>query len=262
MPAITVSNVEYDSNLGYYINLSELSKIFPHMEKNRDIEVYLIEVRNEQGKLVKRFKPFEKLKLKIGEHYRYSDWEKHLSIPRDLALELNIGRNYRLGIIISKYDNRPILPFELKALNYDSQRLIEFLSEIEVKLLSTCVNLQMLNKALSYLWDAWSRLEENDVEGARMAIRNSLEVMEREFLKNITISRGIDESKDFLDRLRKLIVDLKGFLHYGGPHPGPAPKSSTEMILSLSLDILTYLSKFYQDGIIIMRGYIDSSPDH
>lgn len=47
------------------------------------------------------------------------------------------------------------------------------------------------------------------------------------------------EVKDFPDRLRKLIKALENLVAPGGPHPGPAPRTTTEMVL----EIMTALVK-------------------
>jgi hypothetical protein len=46
------------------MNLRELGEVFPHIKEDKDVELYLIEIRNEQNMLVKRFKPFKRLQLK------------------------------------------------------------------------------------------------------------------------------------------------------------------------------------------------------
>jgi hypothetical protein len=43
------------------------------------------------------------------------------------------------------------------------------------------------------------------------------------------------------------------FVVYGGPHPGPAPRTSTEMVFSTTVDLLKYLIKMLEDGTIMLR---------
>ncbi|MEM3833323.1 MAG: hypothetical protein QW128_07025 [Thermoprotei archaeon] len=251
MPLIMFPNIDFDTSIGYYISLHELREIFPHLEKDKEVELYFIELRNEQGKLVKRFKLFRKLLAKTGEHYQgYYGWVKHLCLPQNIVSSLNIGRNYKMVIILIRYDNEPLLPFEVKAIGYEAQKVVETLSNIDMDLLLLHLEQPILNKVCSYLWDSWFRLEENDIEGSRTAIRNSLEVLEKEFLPNILAG---EESSKFPDKLKRLIISLRDFLHYGGPHPGPAPRTTTEMILSLTINLVKYLTKSIENKVIIFQ---------
>jgi hypothetical protein len=108
---------------------------------------------------------------------------------------------------------------------------LEFFTKIEAGLLSLCLDQPILDKAVSYLWDAYFRLEENDVEGARASLRNSLEILKNEFLPRIKVSTE-QESSEFPNNMSKLINNIRSFLHYGGPHPGVAPRTTTELFLS------------------------------
>jgi len=247
-----VSNVEFDSQIGYYINLHELREIFPHIEKDKEVELYLVETRDEWGRLIRRFKPFEKLCLKTGEYYHsYYGWEKCLCLPEDIITRFNIGKSYKVTIILLKYDSKPFLPLETKPIGYDAQKVLEYISKIEANLLLlNLADQPILNKSFSYLWDAYSRLEENNVEGARTALRNSLEVLKKELLPKLTVPEKSEESKTFLNKLEKLVASLQDFLHYGGPHPGPAPRTTTEMILSLSIELIKYLARSIETKVI------------
>jgi len=249
MPAIITSNIIFifDDKRRYIIDLSELVNVFPHIEKDKNAKIYLIEIRNERGKLVKRFKPFKGLELKTAECWNGQKWIPCLDLPEDVASCFNIGKGYRVTIALIAYDGRPFLPLEIKCVGYDSERVAEYFSKIEADLISLSLEQRILNEAVSHLWDAYSRLEENDVEGARTSVRNSLEVLRKELVPKIKV---IEESEDFPQRIDRLIRELAGFVHYGGPHPGPAPRTTTEMIISVTIELIRYFAKAIENKVM------------
>jgi hypothetical protein len=241
----------------YYIDLGELTRVFPHIEDNKELRCYVAELRNEAGKLVRRFKPFKELVLKTSEYFS-TLLNKRLPcivIPEDVATRINVGDNYRITIVITAYDGKPFLPFELKLIGYDAERVFEYFSRIEATLLSLSLEQLVLNKAVSYLWDAYTRLEENDVEGARASVRNSLSIIRDEFIPKIEV---IEEAKDFLKNLKSLVDRLADFTHYGGPHPGPAPRSTTEMIILMTIELIRYLAKMLEERTISLKSVEES----
>jgi len=221
MPVIVGSSAQFDSlEKYYYIDLGELTRVFPHIKRGKGLRCYVVELRNETGKLVRRFKPFKELVLKTGEGFS-TPLNKRLPcivIPEDVATRINVGENYRITIVVTAYDGKPFLPFELKPIGYDAQKVFENFPRIEATLLSLSLEQPILNKAVSYLWDAHARLEENDVEGARASIRNSLYIIRDEFIPKTKV---VEEAKDFPKNLESLAEHLAEFTHYGGPHPGP-----------------------------------------
>jgi hypothetical protein len=253
MPAIISSIVYFNSSEKfYYIDLGELTRAFPHIEDNKELRCYVAELRNETGKLVRRFKPFKELVLKTKEYFSTSlnKWLPCIVIPEDVATQINIGNNYRITIVITAYDGKPFLPFELKLIGYDAERVFEYFSRIEATLLSLSLEQPVLNRAVSYLWDAHARLEENDVEGARASVRNSLSTIRDEFIPKIEV---IEEAKDFPKNLESLVRHLADFTHYGGPHPGPAPRTTTEMIILMTIELVRYLAKMLEDKTISLK---------
>lgn len=252
MPAIITSNIQFDTRTGYIIDLNELARAFPHVKAQKEAELYLVELRNEQNKLVRRFKPFKKLRLQTSEYWQeiIKEWIPCLLIPEDIASQFNIGRNYKVTVIIIKYDGKVFLPLEMRAVGYDVQKVLEYLSKIEADLLSLALEHPLLNEASSYLWDAHSRLEENDIEGARTAARNSLSIIQDKFLSKVTVAEGSEEVSEFSNKLRKLTTDLRSLVQYGGPHPGPAPRTTTEMTISLAIELIRYLAKALERGLI------------
>jgi hypothetical protein len=258
MPAIISSTVYFDSSEKYYyIDLGELTKVFPHIERSKELRCYVVELRNETGKLVRRFKPFKELVLKTKEYFSTSlnKWLPCIVIPEDVATQINIGNNYLITIVITAYDGKPFLPFELKPMGYDAERVLEYFSRIEATLLSLSLEQPVLNKAVSYLWDAHARLEENDVEGARASVRNSLSTIRDEFIPKIEV---IEEAKDFPKNLKSLVDRLADFTHYGGPHPGPAPRSTTEMIILMTIELIRYLAKMLEERTISLKSVEES----
>ena len=253
MPAIISSTAYFDSSEKYYyIDLGELTKVFPHIERSKELRCYVVELRNEAGKLVGRFKPFKELALKTKEYFSTS-LNKLLPcivIPEDVATKINIGNYYRITIVITAYDGKPFLPFELKLIGYDAERVLEYFSRIEAALLSPSLRQPVLNKAVSYLWDAHARLEENDVEGARVSVSNSLSTIRDEFIPKIEV---IEEAKDFPKNLESLVKHLAEFTQYGGPHPGPAPRTTTEMIILMTIELVRYLAKMLEDKAISLK---------
>jgi len=252
MPVIIASNIGFEASKGYYIDLYWLAETFPHIRKDKETEIYLIELKNEQDKLVKRFKPFKKLQLKTGTYFQEATrkWIPCILIPEDIASQFNIGRNYKLTIMVTKYDGRAFLPLEIKGVGYDVQKALELFSRIEVNLLSLSLEHPTLNKCVSYLWDSYTRLEDGDIDGARTALRNSLDILKNEFLPKITIPETSEETHELPQKLKGLIRSIMDFLHYGGPHPRPAPKTTTEMILSMTIELLRYLSRAMESKLI------------
>jgi hypothetical protein len=102
------------------------------------------------------------------------------------------------------------------------------------------------------LWDAYFRLEKNDVEGARASLRNSLDILKNEFSPRIKVSIE-QESIEFPNNMSKLINNIRSFLHYGGPHPGVAPRTTTELFLSLTIELIKYLAMLLDTKVVSLK---------
>jgi len=258
MPAIITSTIKFGlvglSVEGYYIDLEELATIFPHIRAGKSLRLYLVELRNEEGKLVKRFKPFQELELRMIERLR--TMSLCIVLPEDVASQLGVGNNYRVTIVITAYDGKPFLPLEVKFVGNESEKVFECFSRLETSLISLNLEKPPLNKAISYLVDAYVRLEENDVEGARTSVRNSLHVIRDEVIPKIEV---IEEAKDFPKNLKDFVNCLAEFVHYGGPHPGPAPRSITEMLILMSIELVKYLAKMLEDKVISLHGEVKAT---
>jgi hypothetical protein len=241
MPIVMISEILRD----YKVPIKKLKIYITEMKSGSYVRLYLLEIRDNKNNLIKRFKPFKDLSLKIIYAHSY-----YLVFPKDLAYELNLHSGYKILAVITSYEGKPLLPFELKPLDRKAEEVIKSFPSIEANLLTLCFEHDILNKSLSYLFDAYFRLEENDIEGARVSLRNSLEVLRRELLPVLEVR---EESKSFRENLESLISKLRGFLNYGGPHPGPAPKITTEMVISMAIELIKYLAKSLEAGIISMK---------
>jgi len=260
MPAILTAKIpSYPQYGGYYhIDISYLIKLFPHLGNAEAFKTFIVEIRNDQRKLLKRFKPFEEIILKNSS---FSSLRTLLRIDNEIADKLNLGNGYEITLIFVAYFSKvthewkDLLPMEIKFLDTDSQRVFEYISNVEVDFFLLSLYQPLLRDVLSVLWDANVRLFEGDVEGARTSLRNALDLL----LKNI-VSRieSKEESKEFREYLTDLIKRLRKFVEYGGPHPGPAPRTSTEMVFSMTLEMLKHLTKMLEDGTIMLREHEES----
>jgi len=248
MPAIMIERVEFDE--GLCISLKNLHQILPFIGKGGDLGFYMIEI-DDNSKLIKRFKPMVRLKTKLEQYYDHvqNSWTPRIKFSEKDALNLNLATGYVISILVTEYNSEPVFPLEIKTLGYGSEKIAGTLSKIEGRLISLTVKNNVLNKAVSYLFDSYSRLEENDIEGARTSLRNAIDIIRKEFIKNIKI-KDLEENKEFLKNLRKLTGVLSGFLSYGGPHPGPAPRMTTEMIIEVVADIIEYLARCLEKEMI------------
>jgi hypothetical protein len=234
----------------YHISLREVARIIPHIQEKMTLDFYLIEVKDHNNKLVKRFKPFKQLSSEVGNFYWVNEWVKSIILTKDKALKLNLGKDYKIAVLLTKCNNEPLLPFEIKPVGYDAEKIVESFSDLEKNLLEIVIEDPDLNEAISFLHDSYTRLEENDIEGARTAVRNSLQILRDNFIPKIT---AIEESEGFQEKARKLLNDLRDFVSYGGPHPGPAPRSTTEIVVDITIHIVNYLAKSLENKMIKVK---------
>ena len=255
MPAIMVDAIEFDeTKRNFRISLRTLAELFPHIKTDSELQVYLVEIRDQSDRLIRRFKPFMKLWLKVGEYWDSSKWNAAAYFSEDDAFELNLIKNYRIAVIITKINGRIVFPFELKTVGYyQPEKILEHLSSIESSLLLLSVEQPILDNAVSHLYDSQARLGENDIEGARTSLRKSLEVLVK-FVSGVV---SLNEAENFKDNLKKLTKDLAAFLHYGGPHLGPTPRTTTEMIMEFTAILISYLARAIQDKTIELKDSLD-----
>jgi hypothetical protein len=93
-----------------------------------------------------------------------------------------------------------------------------------------------LQQTVNYFLEASMLYEEGRIEDARTNLRKSLEVLAklREKVKPV---QG-REVEDFGKRLENLIRGIKGFVDYGGPHLGPKPRPTTEMVFNVIVELV------------------------
>jgi hypothetical protein len=218
MPFMLVENLQWNGN-DYSLSIAQQYNLAPHIKEGDTLTFYILEVRNERGDLVKRFKPV-------------------LKFSKDEANELNIGNNYRLAILITELNNKPIFPFELRVGGYGAEEIVKSIGKIESSLLY--VTQPELQQTVNYLLEASVLYEEGRIEDARTNLRKSLEVLAklREKVKPV---QG-REVEDFGRRLENLIRGIKGFVDYGGPHLGPKPRPTTEMVFNVIVELVKMLS--------------------
>lgn len=234
----------------FYVSLDQLEKNPFSVANNNKIEFFVIEIRNEKNKLVKRFKPIKRMETNnLGFHISaFKGQASCIFFSEEEVSQLNLGNNYQISILISKVDGNSIFPFELKPIGIGSERIIEGFSEIENKLLTLVIENETLNEALSYLFDSNSRLEENDIEGARVSLRKGLEAIVNNFIPNIIEVE--EEPSDYQENLKRLVKALTKFVQYGGAHRGPSPRTTTEMIIQITADIVEYFARCLQNRMI------------
>jgi hypothetical protein len=242
MPVIISSTIHFNPVGKYYCNdLAELVGVSPHIEKDKNVRFYVVELRNEISKLVKRFKPFKELELKISEYYSTLLSKNILCLvtPEDVTSWFNVVNNYRIAIVITTYDGKPFLPLELKSIeDYDCDRAFECFSRIKASLLLLSLEQTILNMTISYLWDAYVKLEKNDIEGARTSVRNSLSAVKDQFIPRIGVVEG---ARDFPQEPQETYRSLNRFYSLWGPSSRPSPKSTTETIISMTIELIKYL---------------------
>jgi hypothetical protein len=240
MPFVLVENLQWDGN-DYSLSIAQLYNLAPHIKEGDTLTFYILEVRNEGGDLVKRFKPLtrmQKLTSRVFLGYIIGFSQLVLKFSEDEANELNIGNNYRLAILITELNNKSIFPFELRVGGYGAEEVVKSIGKIESSLLY--VTQPELQQTVNYLLEASVLYEEGRIEDARTNLRKSLEVLAklREKVKPV---QG-REVEDFGRRLENLIRGIKGFVDYGGPHLGPKPRPTTEMVFNVIVELVKMLS--------------------
>jgi hypothetical protein len=59
-------------------------------------------------------------------------------------------------------------------------------------------------------------------------------------------------------KMSDLIKKPRKFVEYGGFHPGLAPRTSTEMVFSMTVKLLRHLTRMLEDGTIMLRDHEES----
>jgi hypothetical protein len=248
MPVLMVSEIDF--LYGYYcINISALKYTFPQIEADKYVNIFLIEVRDEKNKIIKKFAPFkEQLCMKIlnipGTKLYF------ICLPTDISDELGIGQDYKVVFIITKYDNKPLAPEYIKYIGEGSEKYQKLFKNIGIKLLTLLYSIDndTLRGAANYVLNAYHKLKNREIEDSRTWLRKALEKLEEIFDYEIKVSK--DESEEYPKYICKLIKALKNFVNYGGPHEGPAPEHTTKFILYVIEKLIEHLSYSIYKGVI------------
>jgi hypothetical protein len=248
MPVLMVSRIDFLN--GYYcIDISALKYTFPQIEEGKDLNIFLIEVRDEKNKIIKKFALFkEQLYMKIlnipGTELYY------ICLPTEISDKLGIGQYYKIVFIITKYDNKPFVSEYIKYIGNGSEKYQKLFKNIETMLLILLyyIDYNTLREAANYVLDAYIKLKKGNIEDSRTSLRKALETLEEIFNYEIKVSEI--ESKEYPKYICKLIKALKNFVNYGGPHKGPAPEHTTKFILYVTKKLIEHLSYSIYNKVI------------
>jgi hypothetical protein len=222
---------------------------FPHIEAGKDLDIFLIEVRDEEDNIVKKFTLFKKqLRVKILENNNHPQY--CIQLPTNTSNELGIGQFYKVVFIITKYDNKPLANGYIKYIGVDSKKYQKLFKNIGIKLLTLLYSIDndTLRGAANYILNAHRKLKNRKIEDSRTWLRKALEKLEEIFNHEINVSKV--ESEEYPKYICKLIKALKNFVNYGGPHEGPAPKHTTKFILYVTKKLIEHLSYSIYKGVI------------
>jgi hypothetical protein len=254
MPFVLVETLQWNGR-DYNLSIEELQQIAPHIKGGDLLTFSIIEIRNERSELVKRLKPLarthKRVSLNLASHVIRRDLTPlSLKFSADEANELNIGDNYKLAILIVEHDHKPLFPFELRFGGYGAEEIVKSLGRIETALLS--ITQPELQQTVNYLLEASMLYEDGRIEDVRTNLRKSLEALSkiREKIKPVPGK----EDEEFGRRLENLIKGIKGFVDYGGPHLGPAPKPTTDMVFNMIVELVKMLSHNITEGNITFIG--------
>ena len=248
MPVLMVSDIHFLD--GYYcINISALKYTFPQIEADRYVNIFLIEVRDENDKIIKKFAPFkEQLRMKIlnipGTKLYY------ICLPTEISDKHGVGQYYKIVFIITKYDNKPLANGYIKFVGVGSEKYQKLFKNIGTMLLTLLYSIdnEILHEATIYAFNAYIKLKKGEIEDSRTWLRKVLESLEKIFNYEIKVSEI--ESKEYPKYICKLIKALKKFVNYGGPHEGPAPEHTTKFILYVTKKLIEHLSYYIYNEVI------------
>ncbi|MEM1685928.1 MAG: hypothetical protein QXJ65_03195 [Acidilobaceae archaeon] len=245
MPIIMFPSIGYHSRFGYYFSLANVEKIIPYIEPGKSVELYLLEVWSDEGKLIRRFRPFVRLQSLIGEHYE-GYIVKHVSLPYDLTSKYNILDGYRVNVILTKYSDTLLLPYELKPIDEESRKLAEKLQDFKIDILLSSTHIPIISRTVEYILESIFRLEDGDLIGSRISLRNSLKILEEELIPRIEYSSL--EVGVHMKKLKNIISNLRRFTSIKKPYieiPG-----TTKTAITLAAHIIKYINENIERGVI------------
>lgn len=251
MPIVIASKVVeyYNTDTSRYdiaIDITNMYDMYKHLITDREIETYIIEIINEAGKIIKRFSPFKKVKLRLHIYAMFGvPFQVVLLVPSDIAAQLNMVPGYEVLAIIAKCGGRIFIPFELKAHGDRARKFLEQLTDLDKELLALILELPRLDDIGNYLSDASERLKENDIEGSRRIVGYVLELLE-EFISKF-------EDSEFVRRSRSLIGEIRGFLRYNTSYSGSRSKAMIETAISMTKELIRQLAKAMDEGLVTFK---------
>ena len=251
MPVLLVKEVEWDGE-AYSLSLEEVSSLLPHLRYNDSLTISILEIRNERNKPIVKFKPLKRIK-KIVITYYAATYKRSVTCLRfrpSEAAELNIANNYRIVLLIIEHNGRPILPLELKPIGYEAEDIVHTIEKIEPILIS--ITQPELQETVDLLLQASMFESEGRTEDVRTYLRKSLEALTK-IRKKIKPEPG-KETEDFGRRLENLIRGIRGFVDYGGPHLGPAPRFTTRMVFNMIIELVKMLAHNIAEGTLTISG--------
>jgi hypothetical protein len=254
MPVVLIERVEFEGD-NYYIPLRELSNVAPHIKELGSITFFILEIRNEKNQLIKKVKILKEMRSTISQYYDsvYKQWTTCIRFHPYRAVELNIGKNYHVAILITEHNGKPLFPFEIKPLGPNAEEIVKNFEKIETILFSSSLTQPSLQEAIRYLLEASSYLKDGEIENARTSLRKSLDTLRsKRFLSKIKVTPG-QETDDFPERLKGLLSKIKSFVDYGGPHPGPSPKGTTEMVLNMTAEFIRCIARNVDEKVITIQ---------
>jgi len=258
MPAILLGSIEYKS-YEWVISARKLAEYFPSIGYNNKVEAYLLELYNEERKLVHRFKPpckFEPSPVTSG-------GAQYLKLPSDFASKHGIANGYHLILLITMIGNHVVFPYEVRVIqeayvNDLAKRLEECYGSLGFSILKLFHLIDEgrpeLAKAMQYLVDGYHRYVDGDIEGSIPQLRNAVQVLRNEILSKVQELEGYKSLKKYsekliehldgmLEHIGEMIKTLYSILSIGGTHPSPPPRECALLAFKITLSIIEYLAK-------------------
>jgi hypothetical protein len=263
MPVLMVSSIRFLENCSdkskeekspkgcYCIDISDLKYRFPQIKEDKEINIFLIGFIDEKNKIIKKFSLFkERLDGKILKEFDILNTKYYICLPTNISDELGIGQDYKAVFIITKYDNKPLVPGYIKYVGAGSEKYQKLFKNIGTMLLTLLYSIDngILHEAIIYAFNAYIKLKKGEIEDSRTWLRKALESLEKIFNYEIKVSEI--ESKEYPKYICKLIKTLKKFVNYGGPHEGPSPEHTTKFILYVTKKLIEHLSYSIYKGVI------------
>jgi len=235
----------------FHIAIDDLLQAIPSLSAGDTLEGYIIAVHDERR--IPKYMPKPPIKIsKLVQEYEKSNgsWGLCLAFPEKEILEtINATQGYYVTFIFTLVDfykggagKVVLFPREFKLiLEHDeiNLRIYNTLSRISKHVLTMVFDDPILNKAVEYVLDAYLRYLNDDLEGTRMSLRNAIQIIRDDILDNVERIEGIEE---LAKKVKRIVKELYGMSCFGGPHPGPLPRISTEFLLVVVPELINYVA--------------------